>query len=146
MFCPPKHQRIITSQKLYVRIWIWRTTLEKQKLANNIQILNTRPFSSQLPGGILFAAKKHKHLWYNVYMKQNKPITILLYEDDLPKLCEIRCVNCSRMLCKVNAHVKSISFGDGYNPESQRELVSGMNVVEQKCRGCDCIYKFLFQK
>lgn len=79
-------------------------------------------------------------------MKQNKPITILLYEDDLPKLCEIRCVNCSRMLCKVNAHVKSISFGDGYDPETQRELVSGMNVVEQKCRGCDCIYKFLFQK
>jgi hypothetical protein len=90
--------------------------------------------------------EKHKCLCYNVYMKQNKPITILLYEDDLPKLCEIRCVNCSRMLCKVNANVKSISFGDGYDPESQRELVSGMNVVEQKCRGCDCIYKFLFQK
>ena len=79
-------------------------------------------------------------------MKENKPITILLYEDDLPKLCEIRCINCSRMLCKVNAHVKSISFGDGYDPETQREMVSGMNVVEQKCRGCDCIYKFLFQK
>ena len=90
--------------------------------------------------------EKHKCLCYNVYMKENKPITILLYEDDLPKLCEIRCINCSRMLCKVNAHVKSISFGDGYDPESQRELVSGMNVVEQKCRGCDCIYKFLFQK
>lgn len=90
--------------------------------------------------------EKHKHLWYNVDMKENKPITILLYEDDLPKLCEIRCINCSRMLCKVNAHVKSISFGDGYDPESQREMVSGMNVVEQKCRGCDCIYKFLFQK
>lgn len=90
--------------------------------------------------------EKHKHLCYNVRMKQNKPITILLYEDDLPKLCEIRCVNCSRMLCKINAHVKSISFGDGYDPETQRELVSGMNVVEQKCRGCDCIYKFLFQK
>lgn len=88
----------------------------------------------------------HKHLWYNVDMKENKPITILLYEDDLPKLCEIRCINCSRMLCKVNAHVKSISFGDGYDPETQREMVSGMNVVEQKCRGCDCIYKFLFQK
>lgn len=90
--------------------------------------------------------KKHKCLCYNVYMKENKPITILLYEDDLPKLNEIRCVNCSRMLCKINAHVKSISFGDGYDPESQREMVSGMNVVEQKCRGCDCIYKFLFQK
>lgn len=90
--------------------------------------------------------ENHKYLCYNVRMKQNKPITILLYEDDLPKLCEIRCVNCSRMLCKINAHVKSISFGDGYDPETQRELVSGMNVVEQKCRGCDCIYKFLFQK
>lgn len=90
--------------------------------------------------------ENHKHLCYNVCMKQNKPITILLYEDDLPRLNEIRCVNCSRMLCKINAHVKSISFGDGYDPETQRELVSGMNVVEQKCRGCDCIYKFLFQK
>ena len=90
--------------------------------------------------------ENHKHLCYNVCMKQNKPITILLYEDDLPKLNEIRCVNCSRMLCKINAHVKSISFGEGYDPETQRELVSGMNVVEQKCRGCDCIYKFLFQK
>ena len=81
-----------------------------------------------------------------MYMKQNKPITILLYEDDLPKLNEIYCVNCKRMLCKVNAHVKSIAFGDGYDPETQREMVSGMNVVEHKCRGCDCIYKFLFQK
>lgn len=96
--------------------------------------------------GRFLCANRHKHLWYNVGMKENKPITILLYEDDLPKLCEIRCINCSRMLCKVNAHVKSISFGDGYDPETQRELVSGMNVVEQKCRGCDCIYKFLFQK
>ena len=30
--------------------------------------------------------------------------------------------------------------------EEHREIVSGMNVVEQKCRGCECIYKFLFQK
>lgn len=112
---------------------------------SNIQIFNGRPFSSQLSGGFL-CANGHKYLWYNVDMKENKPITILLYEDDLPKLCEIRCINCSRMLCKVNAHVKSISFGDGYDPETQREMVSGMNVVEQKCRGCDCIYKFLFQK
>lgn len=136
----------------------------------NIQIFNDRPFSSQLSGGFLIkrniqerkrthltsvkwgiflfkrTREKHKSLCYYVYMKENKPITILLYEDDLPKLCEIRCINCSRMLCKVNAHVKSISFGDGYDPETQRELVSGMNVVEQKCRGCDCIYKFLFQK
>lgn len=112
---------------------------------SNIQIFSDRPFSSQLSGGFL-CANRHKHLWYNVDMKENKPITILLYEDDLPKLCEIRCINCSRMLCKVNAHVKSISFGDGYDPETQREMVSGMNVVEQKCRGCDCIYKFLFQK
>ena len=120
-------------------------SLEIKIQISNIQIFNGRPFSSQLSGGFL-CANRHKHLWYNVDMKENKPITILLYEDDLPKLCEIRCINCSRMLCKVNAHVKSISFGDGYDPETQRELVSGMNVVEQKCRGCDCIYKFLFQK
>lgn len=79
-------------------------------------------------------------------MKLNKPITVLFYEDDLPKLGEVRCINCSRLLCKVNTSVKSVIFGDGYSPEQQRELVSGMNVVEQKCRGCDCIYKFLFQK
>lgn len=106
----------------------------------NIQILNNPPVPRSFGRDFLL------RLWYNCGMKQNKPITILLYEDDLPKLCEIRCVNCSRMLCKVNAHVKSISFGDGYDPETQREMVSGMNVVEQKCRGCDCIYKFLFQK
>lgn len=133
-----------TSQLLYSCVSDLRTTLEnKQRI--NIQILNTPSGFLAVPGGFLFV-EKHKCLCYNVYMKQNKPITILLYEDDLPKLCEIRCVNCSRMLCKVNAHVKSISFGDGYDPETQRELVSGMNVVEQKCRGCDCIYKFLFQK
>lgn len=122
-----------------------RTYFENKNKDCKIQIFNNRSFSSQLSGGFL-CANGHNHLWYNVDMKENKPITILLYEDDLPKLCEIRCINCSRMLCKVNAHVKSISFGDGYDPESQREMVSGMNVVEQKCRGCDCIYKFLFQK
>lgn len=79
-------------------------------------------------------------------MNNHKPITILLYEDNLPRLRELRCVNCSRMLCKVNSDVKSIVFGEGYTPESHREMVAGMNVIEQKCRGCDCVYKILFQK
>ena len=122
-----------------------RTYLENKNTDYKHTNSQHRPFSSQFRAGFLFV-EKHKCLCYNVDMKENKPITILLYEDDLPKLCEIRCINCSRMLCKVNAHVKSISFGDGYDPETQREMVSGMNVVEQKCRGCDCIYKFLFQK
>lgn len=83
---------------------------------------------------------------YNGIMKNNKPITILLYENDLPGLREIHCVNCRRLLCKVNSDIKSIVLGDGYDPEEHREIVSGMNVVEQKCRGCECIYKLLFQK
>lgn len=85
-------------------------------------------------------------LWYNKLMKNMKPISIMLYEDDLPELREIRCVHCSRMLCKINADVKSIVFGDGFDPEQHHELVSGMKVMEHKCRGCDCVYKFLFQK
>ena len=84
--------------------------------------------------------------WYNELMKSPKPISIMLYEDDLPELREIRCVHCSRMLCKINADVKSIVFGDGFDPEQHHELVSGMKVMEHKCRGCDCVYKFLFQK
>lgn len=79
-------------------------------------------------------------------MNNHKPITILLYEDNLPKLREIYCVNCKRMLCKVNSDIKSIIFGEGYSPDEHREIVAGMNVVEHKCRGCDCIYKILFQK
>ena len=85
-------------------------------------------------------------LWYNKLMKTMKPISIMLYEDDLPELREIRCVHCSRMLCKINADVKSIVFGDGFDPEQHHEMVSGMKVMEHKCRGCDCVYKFLFQK
>jgi hypothetical protein len=84
--------------------------------------------------------------WYNELMKSPKPISIMLYEDDLPELREIRCVHCSRMLCKINADVKSIVFGDGFDPEQHHEMVSGMKVMEHKCRGCDCVYKFLFQK
>lgn len=134
----------ITSQKTQ-RCVFDRTYLENKNRDYKHTNSQHRPFFLAVLGRF-FVREKHKHLWYNVDMKENKPITILLYEDDLPKLCEIRCINCSRMLCKVNAHVKSISFGDGYDPETQREMVSGMNVVEQKCRGCDCIYKFLFQK
>lgn len=79
-------------------------------------------------------------------MRNPKPISIMLYESDLPQLREIRCVYCSRMLCKINADVKSVVFGDGFDPEQHSELVSGMKVMEHKCRGCECVYKFLFQK
>lgn len=79
-------------------------------------------------------------------MRAKKPITILFYEDDLPELVDVRCINCSRLLCRINADVKSIVFDDGYDPETQHELVSGMKVMEHKCRGCDCVYKFMFQK
>ena len=84
--------------------------------------------------------------WYNMGMKKLKPISMMLYESDLPELQEIRCVYCGRMLCKMNADVKSLVFGDGYDPEQHHELVSGMKVMEHKCRGCECVYKFLFQK
>lgn len=90
--------------------------------------------------------KKFMFMWYNQHMKDAKPISIMLYESDLPRLREIRCVYCSRMLCKINADVKSIVFGDGFDPAQHHELVSGMKVMEHKCRGCDCVYKFLFQK
>ena len=83
---------------------------------------------------------------YNVSMRKLKPISIMLYESDLPELQEIRCVYCGRMLCKMNADVKSLVFGEGYDPEQHHELVSGMKVMEHKCRGCECVYKFLFQK
>lgn len=84
---------------------------------------------------------------YNKRMKkETKPISILIYENDLPTLQEVRCVYCGRMLCKINADVKSIVFGEGFNPEEHHELVAGMKVMEHKCRGCDCLYKFLFQK
>lgn len=95
---------------------------------------------------IAFGSARSDFLWYNKLMKSPKPISIMLYEDDLPELREIRCVHCSRMLCKINADVKSIVFGDGFDPEQHHEMVSGMKVMEHKCRGCDCVYKFLFQK
>lgn len=85
-------------------------------------------------------------LCYNALMNNKKPITILLYENNLPALREIRCVNCARLLCKVNSDVKSIIFEDGYDPHEHRELVADMNMIEHKCRGCDCVYKILFQK
>ena len=85
-------------------------------------------------------------LCYNVTMNNKKPITILLYEDNLPSLRELRCVNCARLLCKVNSDIKSIIFEDGYKPEEHHEMVAGMNMIEHKCRGCDCVYKILFQK
>ena len=85
-------------------------------------------------------------LCYNALMNNKKPITILLYENNLPTLREIRCINCARLLCKVNSDVKSIIFEDGYDPHEHRELVADMNMIEHKCRGCDCVYKILFQK
>ena len=78
--------------------------------------------------------------------KEAKPISIMLYESDLPFMREIRCIYCSRMLCKMNADVKSLVFGEGFDAEDYFELVSGMKVMEHKCRGCECVYKFCFQK
>ena len=75
-----------------------------------------------------------------------KKISIVFYETNLPELKEVMCVNCSRLLCKINSDVKSIVFDDGFDPKQHHELVSGMKVLEHKCRGCDCIYKFLFEK
>ena len=85
-------------------------------------------------------------VYYYLMKKETKPISILLYENDLPILQEIRCVYCGRMLCKMNADVKSLVFGEGFDPEQHHELVAGMKVMEHKCRGCDCVYKFMFQK
>lgn len=46
----------------------------------------------------------------------------------------------------MNADVKSLVFGEGFDAEDYFELVSGMKVMEHKCRGCECVYKFCFQK
>lgn len=102
----------------------------------------------ELPSSILCGKRAVERLsfCYNVGMKKLKPISMMLYESDLPELQEIRCVYCGRMLCKMNADVKSLVFGEGYDPEQHHELVSGMKVMEHKCRGCECVYKFLFQK
>lgn len=108
-------------------------TLVKQTLKNKMPLL---PVSLADAGT----------LCYNALMNNKKPITILLYENNLPALREIRCVNCARLLCKVNSDVKSIIFEDGYDPHEHRELVADMNMIEHKCRGCDCVYKILFQK
>lgn len=79
-------------------------------------------------------------------MRTNNPITVLMYEDTLPHMNNFRCVNCSRTLCKIDSDVKSLVFSDGYDPEQHHELVSNMHVLEVKCRGCDCVYKFMYQK
>lgn len=79
-------------------------------------------------------------------MREPKRISILFYEDDLPKLTDVRCVGCGRLLCRINADVKALVFDDGFDPETHHEMVSGMKVMEHKCRGCDCVYKFVFQK
>lgn len=78
--------------------------------------------------------------------KEQKPITITFYKDDLPKLREVRCIKCSRILCKVNAEIKDIVFTDGFTPEEHYKFADNVRVIEHKCRGCECIYKFLLQK
>lgn len=84
---------------------------------------------------------------YNKTMsKKHNEISLVLYEDDLPDLQEVRCVRCARLLFKVNADVKSIVFGEGFDPRQHHEMVAGMRMIEHKCRGCDCVYKVLFEK
>jgi phage FluMu protein Com len=71
-------------------------------------------------------------------------VTMVLYHQLFPvyELTPIRCVKCSRMLCKVRGEVISLTNSIGISYEN---LDPSIVYIEKVCHSCKTSYKILFQ-
>ena len=67
--------------------------------------------------------------------------TIYLYSESLPVEKELRCINCGRLLLKINRQILAILNSGGM---PVREIPVGVGYVEAKCRGCENAYRIFY--
>jgi len=75
---------------------------------------------------------------------KNTPYTaFIIYDNLLPtyELTPFRCVQCSRMLCRVKGHVLWLTNSAGIPLE---RVDPSLTYIEKQCHSCKKLYKLLF--
>jgi phage FluMu protein Com len=77
-------------------------------------------------------------------MRRQTFTVMVLYSGLFPKyeLTPIRCINCSRMLCKIQGNILWVTNSAGVPLQS---LSPSIAYIEKQCHSCKALYKLLFQ-
>lgn len=77
-------------------------------------------------------------------VRQQHFTVMIIYSELLPpyELIPFRCINCSRMLCKLKGKVLWLTNSAGIPLD---RIDPGIAYVEKRCHSCKADYKLLFQ-
>lgn len=68
--------------------------------------------------------------------------TIYLHQQNLGIAKPLRCINCGRLFMSVNRNILAITNTNGI---PLIEIPLGVGYAEHKCRGCEMVYRILWQ-